>query len=366
MLPYFKSYERLSIEKQLSMLKGLLNFGCLEEIQKNKISDHIYKQKIISQGLTLFDKYKIYADIPVNNDDLATNTVSYIKNESWACLSKYITDCSIISSLFTDISIELTVLNGYFYVDFYQKFSEDIFYREFLNQLKILNLSYSEISKEEIKVCRNIIPDFLQNNFNKELFEQTTACKISKHPLFEAVLNAVEAGDFTILENQISAILKSACIVPKDYYLDSEDLNYICKRLSNPMQQIPFFVILFSLPFVNSIACKFESFGGSEILFNCLIRLADISSNLKVSGVGDFEIECLRESFLCLKKRTCSEIFYIIVNNSEHDEIITLSDQPYWIELFSGDKYDLITNFECKSQEFYLMYHTEICLKEDT
>lgn len=54
-----------------------------------------------------------------------------------------------------------------------------------------------------------------------------------------------------------------------------EDLNYICKRLSNPMQQIPFFVILFSLPLVNSIACKLESFGGSEILFNCLIRLAD-------------------------------------------------------------------------------------------
>lgn len=67
----------------------------------------------------------------------------------------------------------------------------------------------------------------------------------------------------------------------------------------------------------------------------------------------------LRESFLCLKKRTCSEIFYIIVNNSEHDESITLSDHPYWTELFSGDKYDLINNFECKSQEFYLMYHTE-------
>ena len=134
MLPYFKSYDKLPIEKQLSMLKGLLNFYCLEEIQKNKISDHIYKQKIISQGLTLFDKYKIYADIPVNNDDLATNTVSYIK----------------------------------------------------------------------------------------------------------------------------------------------------------------------------------------------------------------------------------------IVNQSEHDEIITLSDQPYWTELFSGDKYDSISNFECKSQGFSLMYHTEICLKEDT
>lgn len=95
MLPYFKSYEKLPIEKQLSMLKGLLKFYCLEEIQKNKISDHIYKQKIISQGLTLFDKYKIYANIPVNNDDLATNTVSYIKNEGWGCLSKYITDISI-------------------------------------------------------------------------------------------------------------------------------------------------------------------------------------------------------------------------------------------------------------------------------
>lgn len=90
-----------------------------------------------------------------------------------------------------------------------------------------------------------------------------------------------------------------------------EDLNYICKRLSNPMQQIPFFVILFSLPLVNSIARKFDSFGGSEILFNCLIRLADISSNLKVSGSGIFEIESLRESFLFFKKSTCSEVLYI-------------------------------------------------------
>ena len=138
-----------------------------------------------------------------------------------------------------------------------------------------------------------------------------------------------------------------------------EDLNYICKRLSNPMQQIPFFVILFSLPLVNGIACKFEFFGGSEILFNCLIRLADISSMLKVSGSGFFEIESLRKSFLCFKKSTCSETLYIIVNNSEHDEIITLSDQPYWTELFSGDKYDSISTFNFKSQEFYLMYHTE-------
>ena len=196
-LPYFQSFEDMPLKKQLSMLKGLLNFEVIEENQNEKISQNLYRQKLITQELTLSDKYNLYLRLPVNNYELATNTISYIKSESLDCIGKYITDFSIISTLFTDISIELSVLNGWFYVDFYQKFSVPDFYKAFLKLLEKLNLDYVQIAKEKKLTCHNIIPDFFDKSITEQEYEETSVTKFADYKLFNTLVIAFEESNFT-------------------------------------------------------------------------------------------------------------------------------------------------------------------------
>lgn len=357
-LPYFPSFEEMPLKKQLSMLKGLLNFETIKENQTEKISQNLYRQKLISQELTLSDKYNLYSNLPVNNKELATNTVSYIKSEGWDCLEKYIADCSIISTLFTDISIELSVLNGFFYVDFYQKFSDPVFYNVFLKQLEKLNLHYVQLAVEEITNCRNLIPDYLENSNTEQQVEKGKEVKISEYKLFEPLVDAFEKCDFKLLEQKLVSY-KGKLEIMENYILDNQVLFLLSKKLSNSANLIPFFVILFFLSSINSVNSNLENLECPEILRNFFSRLLAIKEKLKISTNGEFCIVSAKEGVLCLKRNFDSEVLYIVVNISDSEEVINFSDQAYWTDLFSLEIYKSIDNFKCNAHEFYLLYHAE-------
>jgi len=360
-LPYFPSYEDMPLKKQLSMLKGLLNYETIKEIQITKIKQNVYKQKLITQELTLSDKYNLYKNFPVDNNELATNTVSYIKNESLDCIEKFLTDCSIISTLYTDISIELSVLNGYFFVDFYQKFSNLEFYKAFLQQLEKNCLHYEQIDNEKNINCRNIIPGFMKKNNWEFQFAKAGEYKFSEYELYEQLLKAFEECDFHILEQMLFSY-KRPDINNRKYVLDNKDLYLISQRLSNQANMIPFFVVLFFLPGISTVFCDLENLECSEILFKFISRLLEIKEKIITSSFGELCLVSVKERFLCLKRTYDTEIMYIIVNNSDFDEAIHLSEQPYWMDLFSSEIYKSVENFKCNAHEFYLIYHKELSI----
>jgi len=359
MLPYYSSFEDMPLRKQLLMLKGLLNFETINEKQNAKIQQNLFRHKFLSQQLTLYDKFIAFTQLPVINEDLATNTISYIRNEGWDCIEKYISDCSIISTLFTDISIELTILNGYFYIDFYQKFSTDDFYKAFVKQLERINLNYIKIETSEIKVCRNRIPNLAEYSEINYFDEKNKILKISEHKLFEPLLQAIEKNNFSIVGNLLSNFKTKPGNMEK-YYLDRDSLNYICAKLSNPLQQIPFFVILFLILISTPIYCDYEKLQCSEIMYKFLNRLMQIKGKFKILRSSDFKVIIFNESVLCVERPCDSKKMYIIVNNSEEKTNLTMSELPYWIELFSGERFDYIKDFECRGHEFYLLYHVDI------
>ena len=274
------------------------------------------------------------------------------------CIGKYITDFSIISTLFTDISIQLSVLNGWFYVDFYQKFSVPDFYKAFLKQLEKLNLDYVQIAKEKELTCHNIIPDFFDKSITEQESEEISVTKFSDYKLFNTLVIAFEESNFTkIIQELLSKKYKH--INGQKYILDNDVLNLISKKLSNPVNMIPFFVILFFLPSINSVNCDLENLGCPEILLQFFTRLLAIKEKIRISSKGEFSVISDKKGLLVIKKVYESEILYVIVNISDSDEVIHLSDKWYWTDLFSSEIYKSIQNFKCNVHEFYLLYHTE-------
>ena len=84
----------------------------------------------------------------------ASFCVSYANSRSFGPLDPYLREVYLLSEPgVTDVMIELSCINHYFFATFGQPFSSEAFFRAFLAELDDAGISYDIMSKEPFRLC---------------------------------------------------------------------------------------------------------------------------------------------------------------------------------------------------------------------
>ena len=84
--------------------------------------------------------------------EIASGIISYIGKINFGDIEQYITDCKTITVARTPLAIEISAVNGKFYLDFIQNFEDERYIKAFKEELQSLNIKYEvkDVNKIEL------------------------------------------------------------------------------------------------------------------------------------------------------------------------------------------------------------------------
>ena len=109
---------------------------------------------------TLAAKKQVLGEMALQDSIDNTFSVSFVGNLDYGSLAPYIesirnfTDGSVHETIF----LEVTDINGWFYINFLQGFSTDVYYKSFLEQLTENGIAYEELGSEPFCTADIVLP----------------------------------------------------------------------------------------------------------------------------------------------------------------------------------------------------------------
>ena len=111
---------------------------------------------------TLKDETKIKQIAEMLNSktkETVSGSISYVGKANFGDIEKYITDFKTITISHTPLVIEISVVNGKFYLDFIQNFEDERYIKSFKEELESLKIKYEvkDVNKIELPKFKHVI-----------------------------------------------------------------------------------------------------------------------------------------------------------------------------------------------------------------
>ena len=152
---YDEKLINLSLEEQIKVVREKVKESLEEPQSLNSISS-AYNLLLMLSNLKDEDKIKQISGI-INNKtkETVSASISYVGKANFGDIEQYITDFKTITISHTPIMIEISAVNGRFYLDFIQNFEDERYIKAFKEELESLKIKY------EVKdVCKIELPGF--------------------------------------------------------------------------------------------------------------------------------------------------------------------------------------------------------------
>ncbi len=161
LLDYPNKMRDMNVTNMCTLSRGMT---MLQSQPENVIYLAAQQKKRVEKLLAVPDiqeKKRLGGEMALKDSTENTFSVSYVGRISFGSIEPYIdymynlTDGSTYETLF----IEVAAINGTFHVCFIQGFSSDIYYKSFLEQLKLCGLSYEEDKVTKLNTPKMVLPE---------------------------------------------------------------------------------------------------------------------------------------------------------------------------------------------------------------
>ena len=159
---YDEKLINLSLEEQIKVVREKVKESLEEPQSLNSISS-AYNLLLMLSNLKDEDKIKQISDM-INNKtkETVSASISYVGKANFGDIEQYITDFKTITISHTPIMIEISAVNGRFYLDFIQNFEDERYIKAFKEELESLKIKY------EVKdVCKIELPGFNRHSLDE-------------------------------------------------------------------------------------------------------------------------------------------------------------------------------------------------------
>ena len=159
---YDEKLINLSLEEQIKVVREKVKESLEEPQSLNSISS-AYNLLLMLSNLKDEDKIKQISGI-INNKtkETVSASISYVGKANFGDIEQYITDFKTITISHTPIMIEISAVNGRFYLDFIQNFEDERYIKAFKEELESLKIKY------EVKdVCKIELPGFNRHSLDE-------------------------------------------------------------------------------------------------------------------------------------------------------------------------------------------------------
>ena len=159
---YDEKLINLSFEEQIKVVREKVKES-LEEPQSLNSILSAYNLLLMLSNLKDEDKIKQISGI-INNKtkETVSASISYVGKANFGDIEQYITDFKTITISHTPIMIEISAVNGRFYLDFIQNFEDERYIKAFKEELESLKIKY------EVKdVCKIELPGFNRHSLDE-------------------------------------------------------------------------------------------------------------------------------------------------------------------------------------------------------
>ena len=159
---YDEKLTNLSLEEQIKIVREKVKES-LEEPQSLNAISSAYNLLLMLSNLKDEDKIKQISGI-INNKtkETVSASISYVGKANFGDIEQYITDFKTITISHTPIMIEISAVNGRFYLDFIQNFEDERYIKAFKEELESLKIKY------EVKdVCKIELPGFNRHSLDE-------------------------------------------------------------------------------------------------------------------------------------------------------------------------------------------------------
>ena len=159
---YDEKLINLSLEEQIKVVREKVKES-LEEPQSLNSILSAYNLLLMLSNLKDEDKIKQISGI-INNKtkETVSASISYVGKANFGDIEQYITDFKTITISHTPIMIEISAVNGRFYLDFIQNFEDERYIKAFKEELESLKIKY------EVKdVCKIELPGFNRHSLDE-------------------------------------------------------------------------------------------------------------------------------------------------------------------------------------------------------
>ena len=156
---YDEKLTSLSFEDQIKAIREKIKES-LEEPQSLNAISSAYNLLLMFSNLKDETKIKqIAAMLNNKTKETVSGSISYVGKANFGDIEKYITDFKTITISHTPLVIEISAVNGKFYLDFIQNFEDERYIKAFKEELESLKIKYEvkDVNKIELPKFKHII-----------------------------------------------------------------------------------------------------------------------------------------------------------------------------------------------------------------
>ena len=154
-LPYGKSIKGKSFDMQATIYRGRLILASDNERLQAGINSSRQLYSAVNNIPTIEGKKQMIFQVVNRYHNTSTFQVSYMGRSNFGSLSPYIEEVKEVNdTVSTGLTIEIMEANGYFFLEFSQEWTEDLYFNAFCQELADQGISYKILDRGE-----QIIPD---------------------------------------------------------------------------------------------------------------------------------------------------------------------------------------------------------------
>ena len=149
----------LNIEDQIKSIREKIKEFLKEPQSLNAISS-TYNLLLMLSNLKDETKIKqITTMLDNKTKEIISGSVSYVGKANFGDMEKYITDFKTIISSVIPLGIEISAVNGKFYLDFIQNFEDERYIKAFKEELDSLKIKYEvkDVNKLDLPKFKSVI-----------------------------------------------------------------------------------------------------------------------------------------------------------------------------------------------------------------
>ena len=149
---YDEKLANLSLEEQIKSVREKVKES-LEEPQSSNAISSAYNLLLMFSNLK--DENKInQISTMINNKtkETVSGSISYVGKANFGDIEQYITDFKTLTNSHTPLVIEISAVNGKFYLDFIQNFEDERYIKAFRSELESIKIKYElkDVNKLEL------------------------------------------------------------------------------------------------------------------------------------------------------------------------------------------------------------------------
>ena len=162
-LPYTDRVKAMPFSKQATCFRGMVTIQSDTDMVLDEIRDYQKLMKDLAATDSLAERRRRCQQRMEDVSRCITATVSYVGKANYGDAERYIQEyealpSTALPSTHVPLTIEMSAMNGYFFLNFIQYFNETDYFRDFIGQLRENDIDYDVLNMTEARYPRVELP----------------------------------------------------------------------------------------------------------------------------------------------------------------------------------------------------------------